>query len=122
MSKRLGGITATGIIGTTGIIGITATGNNAVDASSPQLHLNGWGDLLYAAGYWESFACSKNRRDDSLAQERALLPWAIDGHCLKSGGVRFSATAIRAALESAGVIFVNEKWGRFGREASQASK
>lgn len=45
MSKRLGGITATGIIGATGI---TAIGDNAVDASSPQLHLNGWGGPLCA--------------------------------------------------------------------------
>jgi hypothetical protein len=56
----------------------------------------------------QPFACSKNGRGDSLAQERALLSWAIDGHCRKSGGVRFSATAIHAARESAGVIFVAE--------------
>jgi hypothetical protein len=43
MSKKLGGITATGIAG---ITGITATGNNAVDASSAQLHLSGWGGSI----------------------------------------------------------------------------
>jgi hypothetical protein len=37
ISKRLGGITTTGA---TGIIGAD---NNAVDASSPQLHVSGWG-------------------------------------------------------------------------------
>jgi hypothetical protein len=42
------------------------------------------------------------------------MSWAIDGHCRKSGGVRFSATAIRSALESAGVIFVDEGGGRPG--------
>ena len=36
------------------------------------------------------------------------MSWVIDGHCLKSGGVRFSATVIRAALESASVIFMAE--------------
>jgi hypothetical protein len=38
------------------------------------------------------------------------MSWAIDGHCRKSGGVRFSATAIRAAPESASVIFLDENW------------
>jgi hypothetical protein len=36
------------------------------------------------------------------------MSWVIDGHFRKSGGVSFSATAIRSALESAGVIFVDE--------------
>jgi hypothetical protein len=36
------------------------------------------------------------------------MSWAIDSHCRNSGGVGFSATAIRAAPESAGVIFVDE--------------
>ena len=43
-----------------------------------------------------------------MAEERRLISWVADGHCLKSGGVRFSTTAIRAARESAGVIFVDE--------------
>src|ERR1019366_6034973 len=61
-----------------------------------------------ASALREPSTCSNNRRGDSRAQERRLMSWAIDCHCRKSGGVRFLATAIRAAPESAGVIFVDE--------------
>ena len=50
------------------------------------------------------------------------MSWVIDGHLRKSGGVRFSTTAIRAALESAGVIFVDENGEGPGVRLRKASK
>jgi hypothetical protein len=50
------------------------------------------------------------------------MSWVIDGHLRKSGGVSFSVTAIRSALELAGVMFVDENGGRPGREVSPPAR